>query len=319
MKLARGVLKADGLLLLTAIIWGLAFSAQRSGMEHIGPFGFNALRLFIGALSILPLILISRRRSARLVGEAAAGGAPANQPRPSRGQRLAWIALAGSVLFFGSTFQQMGLVTTTAGNAGFITCLYVVLVPLLGLFWGRKAGLRIWIGALLALAGLYILSIGAGFTMMPGDRLELAGSLFWALHILVVARFANRMDALELAAGQYLVCSVLSLAAALAFEGPDPFSGALGATIPILYGGVLSTGVAFTLQIIAQKTAHPAHASIILAMEALFAGIGGILVLGEPLTARLTAGGLLMLAGMVLSQIEPSRKSAEAAAAAGAT
>jgi drug/metabolite transporter (DMT)-like permease len=295
MKIAKSALQADGLLLLTAVIWGFAFSAQRSGMQSIGPFAFNALRFAVGALSVLPLLFILRRRTR------AAG--PSGGPRPRPLTKLAYIAITGGVLFFGTSFQQLGLVTTTAGNAGFITCLYVVLVPLAGFAFGRKSGPRIWAGAILALAGLYFLSIGKGFSMAPGDLLELAGAVFWTAHILVVGRFGSLMDGLELAIGQYALCSLLSLASALAFE-TAPFAGSIRAAVPILYGGIFSTGVAFTIQIFAQKKAHPAHASIIMSLESLFAAIGGILLLGEPLTTRLVAGGVLMLGGTIISQLE---------------
>jgi drug/metabolite transporter (DMT)-like permease len=297
MRIAKAALKADGLLLLTAVIWGTAFVAQRSGMESIGPFAFNAIRYAVGALSVLPLLVFMRRR--------ARGAPPSGGPRPSLGTKLAYVAITGAVLFFGTSFQQVGLVTTTAGNAGFITCLYVVLVPVVGFAFGKSSGPRIWAGAVLALAGLYILSIGSGFTMARGDLLVLAGAIFWTLHIRVVGRFGSLMDALELAIGQYAVCAALSLAVALALE-PALFAGAAAAAAPILYGGIFSTGIAFTLQIFAQKDAHPAHASIILSMESLFAAIGGIILLGEPLTLRLAAGGALMLVGTVISQLEPS-------------
>jgi drug/metabolite transporter (DMT)-like permease len=306
MKIARGTLKADGILLLTAVIWGLAFSAQRSGMEHIGPYAYNAVRFALGVLTLLPLLLASRKRSRNAALRPADTPTVSAPPRPTKSRRVFWAALAGTVLFIGSSLQQIGLVSTTAGNAGFITSLYVIIVPLVGVFFGKKSGLLIWIGAVATVAGLYILSVGDGFTMSGGDILVLIGAFFWALHILVVGRFATRMDALELAVGQFAACSLWSLAAALVFE-PALFAGAVKAAIPILYGGVLSIGVAFTLQIVAQKTAHPAHASIILSMEALFAGIGGILILAEPLTARLVIGGILMLAGMIVSQLEGSQ------------
>jgi drug/metabolite transporter (DMT)-like permease len=271
-------------------------------MEFIGPFAYTGLRFALGALSMLPLLVQSRGRAARRIP-------PAPASRIAPGRKILGIAAAGLILFSGSALQQLGLVTTTAGNAGFITCLYVVLVPLFGIFMGRQASPRIWIGAILALGGLYILSVGAGFTMAPGDVLVLVGSFFWAFHILIVARLANRMDPLELAFGQYLICSALSLVVALATE-PHVFAGIIPAAIPILYGGILSIGLAFTLQIIAQKTAHPAHASIILSMESLFAAIGGVILLGEPVTARLVAGGTCMLAGMLVSQSETETRPA---------
>jgi drug/metabolite transporter (DMT)-like permease len=302
MRIPRTALKADGLLLLTAAIWGAAFSAQRSGMESIGPFAFNAVRYAVGALSVLPLLLFSRYRARR--------AGPSGGPRPRLRLKLAYVGITGAVLFCGTSLQQAGLVTTTAGNAGFITALYVVLVPLVGIAFGKRSGKLIWVGAVLALAGLYILSVGSGFTVSRGDLLELVGAIFWTFHILVVGRFGTRMDGLELAVGQFLTASVLSLAGALAFE-PRAFAGTLSAAVPILYGGVCSTGIAFTLQIFAQKEAHPAHASIIMSLESLFAAIGGIILLGEPLTGRLAIGGALMLAGTIISQLEKSEPKAK--------
>ncbi len=306
MKLNKGALGADALLLTAAVIWGFAFSAQRSGMEYIGPSAYNGVRYALGALVLLPFVLARRRAAARasLAGGAVAASADRG-PAMLRGWRKAGgIALAGTILFSGSILQQLGLVWTTAGNAGFITSLYVVLVPLVGLAFGKRSSLHIWAGAIVAVAGLYILSVGASLSMSKGDLLVLAGSLFWAFHILVVSRLVARLDPIELSAGQFAVCSAYSLASALIFE-PSPFAGVLPAAIPILYGGVMSCGVAFTLQVLAQRTAHPAHASIILSMEALFAGIGGVLILGERLSARLVVGGLLMLAGAIVSQLEP--------------
>ncbi len=292
-RLSRDTIRADGLLLVTAVIWGFSFVAQRSGMAVIGPFAFSAARFVLGTLSLLPLLLLARR------GKAGDGGSG-----PAWPARAAWAGLAGLVVFAAINLQQAGLVRTTAGNAGFITSLYVVLVPLAGRCCGHPAGRRTWLGAALAFAGLYILGMGGGLAMDPGDLLVLAGAFFWALHILLIHRLVKRMDALEIVVGQSAVCALLSLAAALALE-PAPFRGLLPAAVPILYGGLLSIGVAYTLQVVAQKTAHPAHASIILSMEALFAGIGGVLILREPLTPRLASGGALMLAGLVLSQLEP--------------
>jgi drug/metabolite transporter (DMT)-like permease len=295
MTRSDGTLKADGLLLLTALIWGFAFVAQRSGMRDIGPFAYNGVRFALGALSLLPLLLLGKRR---------VRPAPPGHRAMSPLAKTLWAGLAGLVLFLGASLQQVGLVTTTAANAGFITSLYVILVPLIGVCLGKPSGLRIWIGAVLAVAGLFILSVGAGFTMAPGDLLQLVGAFFWAGHILLINRLVARMEALEIAVGQFATCSLLSLAVALLRE-PAPFAGLGPAAIPILYGGLLSIGVAYTLQIVAQKTAHPAHASIILSMEALFAAIGGVLLLQEPMTLRLILGGILMLAGMIVSQLEP--------------
>ena len=298
MKFMKDTIKSDGLLLLVALIWGFAFVAQRSGMEVIGPFAFSAARFALGTLSLLPFLILSKRRNARK------GRVEPGSGRLSPWSRVLWAAAAGVVLFVAVSLQQIGLVSTTAGNAGFITCLYVVLVPLVGFFLGRTTGVRIWVGAMLAVIGLYVLSIGTGFTLAPGDLLELIGAFFWAGHILVIGHIGSRMDTLELSVGQFATCSLLSLVAALIRE-PNAFAGLIPAAIPILYGGILSTSVAYTLQIVAQRTAHPAHASIIFSMEALFAAIGGVLVLHELVTTRLVVGGVLMFVGMISSQLEP--------------
>jgi drug/metabolite transporter (DMT)-like permease len=196
-----------------------------------------------------------------------------------------------------------------SGNAAFITSLYVVLVPILGLFLGRRVSARGWAAALLAIVGLYIISVGGRFSVSPGDFLELAGSFFWACHIIIIGRLAGKTEAVELSVGQFLVCAALSLCASFLLDPPFPGGGWLpalrGAFIPIMYGGLLSSALAFTLQIVAQRTARPSHASIIMALEGLFGAIGGILILGEPLTWKLAAGGCLMLSGAILSQLEP--------------
>lgn len=289
--------RADALLLVTAMIWGLAFTAQRSGMAVIGPFAFSAARFALGGLALLPFLVASRRRPARL---------PEHAPRGLR--KAGPLILIGLVLFVAANLQQVGLVYTTAANAGFVTSLYVVLVPIVGIFLGKRTGARTWAGAILAVVGLYVLSVGGDFSVNPGDLFVLGSALVYTAHILLINHYAERIPPLEISLAQIAVCAVLSLGAALLWE-QDPFAGLVPAAIPILYGGLFSIAVAYTLQIVAQKTAHPARASIIMSMEALFAGIGGVLILGEALTPRLAAGGALMLAGVVFSQWEPAAKS----------
>lgn len=278
---ATHTLKTNALMLLSAIIWGFAFVAQRKGMEHIGPFLFNGVRFALGSLVLLPII--RHRRRPRRGGY---GGA----------------LLAGVVLFLGATLQQTGIIYTTAGNAGFITGLYVIIVPLLGLLWRQWSGPGTWLGAILAVAGLFLLSETEGLALARGDTLVLASALFWALHVHVIGFYASRIDPIELAAVQFACCSLLSMLGALITE---PIHGAplLAAAGPILYAGLLSTGVAYTLQVVAQREAHPSHAAIILSTEAVFAVIGGLVFLHEGLTLRGAAGCLLMLAGMLLSQL----------------
>ena len=210
--------------------------------------------------------------------------------------------LAGLVLFAGASFQQVALVYTTAGNAGFITGLYVVLVPIIGIALGHRTHAGTWTGAALAAVGLYLLSVVDGFTISPGDLLVLIGAFFWAGHVHLIGWLSPRHDPLKIAFLQYAACAALSLIVSAAVE-QNTVGRYLSAAVPILYGGVLSVGVAYTLQVVAQKSAKPAHAAIILSLEAVFAAIGGWLILGETLTPRAFAGCVLMLCGMLTSQL----------------
>ena len=291
--------RADVLCLVTALIWGLAFVAQRIGMDHMGPMGFNGIRFALGALALAPLAM----RSMRYPPPAPflAGGNPG----------FPWLGglIAGTVLFAGATLQQVGLKYTTAGKAGFITGLYVVLVPLLGFFLGQRPARGDVVGAVAAAVGLYFLSVTETFTLAPGDGLELVGAFFWAGHVLVIGWLSPRTRALPLAMAQYVVCSVLSLACAVAFE-EFSWAGIRGAAWPILYGGLLSVGLAYTLQVVAQRDAKPTHAAILLSFETVFAALGGAVVLGESLGARGLFGCALMFAGMLASQLWPKARQA---------
>lgn len=286
-------LKSDALLLLTATIWGFAFVAQRAGMAHVGPFLFNGIRFALGSAVLLPLIL---RNHARQDSSGAAVKMVSVKTVVLGG------GFAGLSLFIGASLQQVGLVYTTAGNAGFITGLYVVIVPILGLIWKQRPSAGTWAGAILAAMGLYFLSITGDFTIAFGDLLELIGAFFWAVHVLILGWLSPRIDSLKLAFTQFTTCSVLSLITAIVFEMIS-LQGIFQAAIPILYGGVLSVGVAYTLQVVAQKNAHPAHAAILLSLEAVFAAFGGWVLLGETLTMRGVFGCSLMLSGMILSQL----------------
>lgn len=293
----------DLLLLSTAAIWGFAFVAQRVGMESVGPFLFNGIRFALGAITLVPFMLLRERnrRHGRSEGDAPARSGP---------RRLYLVSglAAGLVLFLGSSFQQIGLVYTTAGKAGFITGLYVVLVPLFGILLGSRAGIPRWLGAALAVVGLYFLSVERSFTVAVGDLWVVASAAFFAVHVLVVSYFAPRADSLRLALAQYGVVSLVSLVIGLVFE-TNSATGVLQAAVPILYGGCFSVGLAYTLQILAQRHAHPAHAAIILSLEGVFAAVGGGLLIGEVLSPRALLGCGLMLAGMVTSQLAGIRRS----------
>jgi drug/metabolite transporter (DMT)-like permease len=277
-------LRADLLLLLAAAIWGFAFVAQRLGMQAVGPLTFNAARFALGALVLVPL--------------ARARGASAASWRDDlpRGLTL------GVVLFGGATLQQWGIITTDAGKAGFITGLYVILVPLIGLLAGQRTARNTWLGAVLAVGGLFLLTVREGSAMARGDLLVLAGAAFWAVHVLLIGRFSPRTEPVRLAALQFAVCAALSLVGALWLEAPTA-AAVRSAAGPILYAGLLSTGVAYTLQVVAQQKAPPAHAAIILSLEAVFALAGGVVVLGESLGGRELAGCATMFTGMIVSQV----------------
>ncbi|MGE4193726.1 MAG: DMT family transporter [Pseudodesulfovibrio sp.] len=298
-------LRADVLLFLTAAIWGLAFVAQRVGMEHVGPLTFNGIRFALGALALTPLIMVLEKKRA-----------PGFAGADRKGMAVGGLLL-GLALFAGATLQQVGLAgpqlaefgleASTAGKAGFITGLYVVLVPLFGLLLAQRPGWGTWVGAGLAVVGMYLLSVTADLTISFGDLLVLVGAFFWAGHVLLVGKLSpglDGVDAIKLSTVQFAACAVLSLFGAVVTEEIS-LAGIMGAAPAIAYGGLMSVGVAYTLQVVAQRDAQPAHAAIILSLESVFAAIGGWIMLGEVLTTRGLVGCGLMLAGMVLSQLRP--------------
>ena len=301
-------LRSDLLLLLTAVIWGFAFVGQRAGTAHVGPFAFNATRFFIGGLVLLPVMVWSDRRRltadrrpsiAHLDPPASEAADSAVGGRPSAVGGL----LVGAVLFAAATLQQAGISFTTAGKAGFITSLYVVIVPLLGVALGHRIGRATWLGALLAAVGLYFLTMQPGeLRMAPGDLLVLIGALLWAIHMLLLGRLSPGRDPARLAFVQFMTCAALSGLAALLFETTTA-GGLRGALPAILFTGVLSVGVGYTLQVAGQRHAPPADTAIILSLEAVFAVLAGRLLLGEQLAARALVGCGLMLAGILISQV----------------
>jgi drug/metabolite transporter (DMT)-like permease len=280
-------IRNDMLMLLAAAIWGFAFVAQRKGMEYIGPLLYNACRFGLGAVSLVPLLVLMKKE--RKKGNEEKGVITGG-------------LICGAALFVASWLQQWGIVYTTAGKAGFITGLYVVFVPVINHFYGLRIGKGTWAGAAMAIAGLYLLSVRQGFSINAGDLLVLASSLFWAVHITAVGVFSSRIWPIKLAFLQFAVASILSLAAAVPLE-KITLSGIEAAALPIMYGGFMSAGIAFTIQVIVQEKANPAHAAIIMSLETVFAALGGWLLLNEHLGARDIAGCSLMLAGMVVSQL----------------
>jgi drug/metabolite transporter (DMT)-like permease len=264
---SKGIYKADSLLMLTAVIWGGAFVAQRVGMDHVGPLTFNGVRFALGALTLLPFALRGDRATEK-----------EQLQRLSNKQAILGGGLAGLILFGGATLQQVGLVYTTAGKAGFITGLYVVIVPLLGMLWRQWPGWGGWVGAIIAAIGLYFLSVTEEFNLAPGDGWVLASAFLWAMHVLLLGYLSPRVDVFKLACAQYAICCFLSLVVAGVTETITVHS-LREATIPILYGGVMSVGV--------------------------FAALAGWLILGEVLTSRGLLGCGLMLSGMIVAQLWP--------------
>ncbi|MDR3335708.1 MAG: DMT family transporter [Treponema sp.] len=300
----KQALRADILLLITACIWGFAFVAQRTGMEFMGPFTFNGIRFLLGSLSLLPLVLV-RFRNPKYHKDGKTG-------KPlSLKVFIVSSVLAGSCLFIAATLQQIGIIYTTAGNSGFITGLYVVFTPIIGIFLGKKTHLPTWIGALLTFTGLFFLSaagqiIGrdasiSSFSLNQGDIITAVSALFWTAHVLIIDALVRRVDAIVLSLGQFFWCGLISLIIAFFTETIVPGS-LLDGIIPVLYGGFCSVGIAYTLQAVAQKYAPPSHATILLSLEGIFAAIGGVIILSEPLGTWTLLGFVLMFCGMLATQ-----------------
>jgi drug/metabolite transporter (DMT)-like permease len=291
--MGKVTLKSEMLLFLTSFIWGLGFVAQRVGMEYVGPFAYNGIRFALGSLVLIPLVVFGKKPNATLYNF---------QPIFNFKMKTISCGVAGLTLFAAASFQQMGLVYTTAGNAGFITGLYVVIVPIIGLTLRQHTNAGTWMGTFFAGIGLYLLCVTEKLTVSLGDFLVLVSAFLWAAHVLIIGWLSPKIESFKLACIQFAVCSVLSCIVAVIAE-IITLRGIYNAAIPILYGGLLSVGIAYTLQVVAQRNTHPAHAAILLSLEAVFAAMGGWLILDETLTTRGMLGCALMLSGMLLSQL----------------
>lgn len=281
-------LQADLTLLIVALIWGSAFVVQRLAAAQVGVYTFNGVRFLLAALALTPLARL------RLFHVAGAAG--------FRWRSLIGVILAGCILTAGAGFQQAGLKMTTAGNAGFITGLYVVWIPVfMSVFWRQKIRPTIWVAALMSAGGLYLLSASGPLRLNRGDALELVGAIFWALHVIVTDRMVKRMNVAHFVIGQYAVCALINLQIGFWLE-PGVLSAILAHGWMVAYTGLLSVGVGYTLQAVGQRVAPPADAAIILSMEAVFAAAAGWIFLGETLTLLQILGCSIMLSGMLLSQ-----------------
>jgi len=282
--------KANLLLLLTAVVWGFAFVAQRMGMESMGPFLFNGIRFLLGSLVLIPVCL---KESASF----------AERDHILRGRyRLFPAVMLGIVLFLGASLQQSGMVFTTAGKAGFITGLYVVLVPVLGMVLKQKVRTFTWIGVGFAAVGLYLLSVTGRFSISRGDLLVLAAAFLWAGHVQIVGHFSGKIPPVFLALVQFGVCSVLSFIVSALVES-NSLQGLRQAALPLAYGGLISVGVGYTVQVVAQQWANPTHSAIVLSIESPMAAMGGWMILGETISLKGWIGCVLIFCGMILSQL----------------
>ncbi len=287
-------LKGNLMLLLTSLIWGSAFVAQVVGMDHIGPFTFNSVRNFVGSVFLLIVIPFLKNNAPHDPKEA-----PATE---NKNVLLKGGVFCGVMLFIASSLQQFGVLYTTAGKAGFITTLYVVIVPIIGLFLGKKVSKKIWFCVCLAAVGLYLLSIKGDLSVNLGDFLVFLCAIFFSFHILVIDYFSPQVDGVKMSCIQFFICGLLNTVAMFIFEAPS-VSAIRMSIIPILYAGALSSGVGYTLQIVAQKDTDPTIASLILSLESVFAVIAGVLLLNESLTLRELSGCVLMFIAIVIAQL----------------
>ena len=288
------------LLLLTAVIWGIAFVAQSAGMDYVGPLTFLCVRSLIGGAALLPVIWFLERQKS---------DARKQEERTPEKRRLLIKGgiLCGLALCFASSFQQYGIQFTTVGKAGFITACYIILVPIAGLFFGKRCGLNIWIGVLLAVGGLYCLCITETLRIGKGDILVLICAFIFSAHILVVDHFSPLVDGVKMACIQFFACGLVSGAGMLLLEHPA-ISDILMAWQSILYAGLLSSGVGYTLQIVGQKGLNPTVASLILSLESVVSVLAGLLILHQTLSSREILGCVLMFAAIVLAQLPGKEK-----------
>ena len=286
------------ILFLTAFIWGTAFVAQSVGMDHIGPFAFNAARSFVGGVALIPVILVFERFKSPEQKQA---------EKTDRRPLLLGGLCCGLALGVASCLQQVGIKYTTVGKAGFITAMYIVIVPILGLFLGKKVGFKLWVSVVIAIAGLYLLCMSGSFSLQKGDLLVILCAFAFSVHIMVIDHFSPMADGVKMSCLQFFVAGLLSLAVMAFAEGAPAAGDLLRSWVPVLYCGVLSSGVAYTLQIIGQKGVNPTIASLVLSLESVISVLAGWVVLHQSMTGRELLGCLLMFAAIVLAQL-PDRE-----------
>lgn len=295
--------KSSLMLLLTAAIWGVAFVAQSVGMDYIGPFTFNAIRSLVGGLVLIPCIwLLNRKKPA------------AQEDTPARNGRTLFIGgiCCGVALAVASSLQQMGIQYTSVGKAGFITALYIVIVPLLGLLFKRRVSGLIWVAVVIAVGGMYLLCITEGFSVGKGDLLVMASAFCFSAHILIIDYFSPKADGVKMSCIQFLVCGLLCAVPMLIMERPS-LPQILAAWMPLIYAGVFSCGVGYTLQIVGQRHIDPTIASLILSLESVISVLAGWVILGQKLTVRELIGCILVFCAIILAQLPQKEEKIEEA------
>lgn len=288
-----------GLLLLTSIIWGTGFVAQAVGMDHLGPFAFNASRSFVGGIALIPVILFFGRFKKE---------AQRAEERANRKTLLLSGVCCGLALGVASCLQQVGMQYTTVGKAGFITAMYIVIVPILGLFFHKKVGVKLWVSVVIAIFGLYLLCMSGSLQLQKGDLLMLLCALAFSGHILVIDHFSPKVDGVQMSCIQFFVAGLFSAVCMLVVEGAPTSGDLFQSWAPILYAGILSSGVGYTLQIVGQKGVNPTIASLILSLESVMSVLAGWLFLHQSMSGREILGCVLMFVAIILAQLPERQK-----------
>ena len=292
-------IKSSLILLLTATIWGVAFVAQSVGMEYIGPFTFNAIRCVLGGLVLIPVILVLKKKKET--------GAE-NQEKEDKKTLWAGGIACGVILCIASNLQQFGIMEASVGKSGFFTALYIVMIPVIGIFIGKRPGIKLWFCVALAVVGMYLLCMKDGsFTIERADIMLLLCALAFSFHILVVDYFSPKVDGVKMSCIQFFVCGVLSAVGMLFTETPD-ISNIQAAWLPLLYAGLLSCGVGYTLQIVGQKGTNPVIASLIMSLESVISALAGWVILGQVLSPKEILGCVLMFVAIIITQIPIGNK-----------
>ena len=308
----KNSIKNTGMLFLAALIWGFAFVAQSAGMEYVGPFTFNAVRCIIGAIVLVPVALLFKQGNGNGEPDSVSTKVETKGNWFSRNKTLLLGGVScGVFLGVATNLQQIGIMTTSVGKAGFLTALYIVLVPIAGVLFKKKCPATVWVGVVCSFAGLYLLCMTDGsFVLAMGDLLLLGCAVVFTGHILVIDYFAPKVNGVWMSCIQFLTAGIISAIPMIFTETPT-WEGIFAAKLPILYAGVMSCGVAYTLQILGQKNYNPTVAVLILSLESCFSVLGGFLILQETLSARELCGCALMFAAIILAQLPGKRSKDE--------